>query len=242
MKTLDFTFPTPEENLACDEALLDLCERGSSDEILRFWAPERHFIVLGLSNSAPTELHLPAAQARSIPILRRCSGGGTVLQGPGCLNFALILKIKKPGPLESIGSTNQHILERHRAALEKRLRREVSVQGCTDLTLDGLKFSGNSQRRRMRSLLFHGTFLLHLDLTLMEELLAIPSRQPSYRRGRSHGRFLTHLPLSADPIKEALRETWGANGVADPPPGEEIRRLVDSRYSREDWNLRIILP
>ena len=242
MKTLDFTFPTPEENLACDEALLDLCERGSSEEVLRFWTPARPFIVLGLSNSAATELHLPAAQARAIPVLRRCSGGGTVLQGPGCLNFALILKIRKAGPLENIGSTNRHVLERHRAALEKLLGRPVAVQGCTDLTLDGLKFSGNSQRRRREALLFHGTFLLQLDLPLMEELLALPSRQPAYRRGRSHRQFLTRLPLSESPIKEALRKAWGTNGAAVSPPEAEIRRLVESRYSQADWNLRTILP
>ena len=40
MKYFDFTLPTPAENLACDEALLEACERGG-DEILRFWEPKR---------------------------------------------------------------------------------------------------------------------------------------------------------------------------------------------------------
>ena len=41
MQLLDLTFPTPEENLACDEALLEMCEQGYDREILRFWEP--HF-------------------------------------------------------------------------------------------------------------------------------------------------------------------------------------------------------
>ena len=37
MKWFDLTFDTPAENLACDEALLDLCE-GDGVEMLRFKA------------------------------------------------------------------------------------------------------------------------------------------------------------------------------------------------------------
>ena len=33
MKYLDLTLPTPEANLACDEALLDWCDAGGSEDL-----------------------------------------------------------------------------------------------------------------------------------------------------------------------------------------------------------------
>ena len=238
MRTLDLTLPTPEENLACDEALLRRAERDGSGEVLRFWEPRRHFVVLGLSNRHRTETRVRDCRERGVPILRRCSGGGAVLQGPGCLNFALVLRIRKPGPLENISAANRFILERHRRALETVLGRSPKVEGETDLTLDGLKFSGNSQRRGAGWLLFHGTFLLRFDLALVEQLLSIPSRQPAYRNHRNHAQFLMNLPVPAGRIKQALREAWGADGRSGAIPKEEILHLLESRYSRKDWNLR----
>ena len=93
MKYLDRTLRTPQENLAADEALLDWCEEESADEILRFWEPRQHFVVLGYSNRTRTEVNLDSCKKLDVPVLRRCSGGGTVLQGPGCLNYALLLRI-----------------------------------------------------------------------------------------------------------------------------------------------------
>src|SRR5262245_44929423 len=93
MKYFDFTCPSPVENLACDEALLDLCERGGEGEILRFWEPQTPLVVLGYANQAAREVNLEACRAAGTPVLRRCSGGGTVLQGPGCVNYSLVLEI-----------------------------------------------------------------------------------------------------------------------------------------------------
>src|SRR4051794_41196954 len=116
MKYIDLTLPTPPENLACDEALLDLCEAGSEGELVRFWEPQQPFVVLGYANQAATEADLAACKARQIGIFRRCSGGGTVLQGSGCLNYSLILRIPESGALQTITGTNQFILQRQQAA------------------------------------------------------------------------------------------------------------------------------
>lgn len=237
MKTLDVTFPTPEENLACDEALLRECERGACGEVLRFWEPLQHFVVLGLSNACRTETRLQEAQTRGIPVFRRCSGGGTVLQGPGCLNYALVLEIRRPGPLENITSTNRFILARHQEALKKLLGRSVDFEGSSDLALDSLKFSGNSQRRGAGWLLFHGTFLLQMDIPLIETVLQPPSRQPAYRKDRTHREFLTNLPASSTQVKQALLEAWKPDGPLNAAP--EIKELIENRYSRDDWNRRI---
>ena len=216
MKKLDFTFHTPEQNLACDEALLDWCDQEDGPEILRFWEPSRHFVVLGISNSLESETHPEICRANRIPILRRTSGGGAVLQGPGCLNFSLILKIGDSGPLKSILQTNRHILTRHKEVLEPLLGSAIGIEGDTDLTVDRRKFSGNSQRRKKHALLFHGSFLLSMNIKLIEKLLPIPSRQPSYRRNRSHQTFLKNLPLGAALIKEALTNCWGASDLLRP--------------------------
>jgi len=149
---LDLTLPLPAENLACDEALLEACEHEPWNEVLRFWESPQPFVVVGYANSVAREVNVAACTARGIPILRRCSGGGAVVQGPGCLNYSLILRINPDGPLRNITATNRHIMEVNRAAIADLLERPVAINGHTDLTLGGLKFSGNSQRRRQKAL------------------------------------------------------------------------------------------
>ena len=77
MRDVDVTLFTPEENLACDEALLDLVEEGYEEEILRFWESPQYFVVLGSSNKFQQEVFVEKCEADGIPILRRHSGGGT---------------------------------------------------------------------------------------------------------------------------------------------------------------------
>jgi lipoate-protein ligase A len=155
MHCLDATLPSPAANLACDEALLDACEGDSGAEVLRFWEPREYFVVAGFSNAVAREADLEACRRSGVRVLRRCSGGGTVLQGPGCLNYSLVLKIASRPELETIPAANRHIMGRHREALSAALGRQVEVCGVTDLAISGRKFSGNSQRRKRRALLFH---------------------------------------------------------------------------------------
>ena len=212
MQYVDATLPSPQENLAFDEALLDLCEAGN-DDVLRVWEPREHCVVLGYSSRMCEEVNLASCRARAIPILRRCSGGGTVLQGPGCLNFSLVLQIREPGPLAGIRTTTAYVLTAHQQALAPLIGSAITLQGSSDLTMGGLKFSGNAQRRRRHAVLVHGTFLLGLDLRLMEEVLPLPSREPAYRQQRPHRRFLTSLPLASEDLKAALRR-WVMKAAA----------------------------
>jgi len=238
MKLCDLTLPTPEENLACDEALLDLCEAGGSDEVLRLWALPQYFVVLGYANQAATEVNLPFCQQLSVPVLRRCTGGGTVLQGPGVLNYSLILRTDGSGPCHSIHATNQFILERHRDVLARLVMAPVEWRGQTDLAIGGLKFAGNAQRRHRRFLLFHGSILLHLDLGLLEKILPQPSRQPDYRINRSHSDFLINLNVPDHVIKAALSKVWDATDPLDPIPFDQITCLASEKYALDQWNLK----
>ena len=176
-----------------------------------------------------------ACRARGIPILRRCSGGGAVVQAPGCLNFALVLCLASRPGLDSVARANLSIMTMHRDALAHLVPAPVRIQGITDLTIQGRKVSGNAQRRGRSHLLFHGTFLLACDLSLMEALLPLPSRAPDYRRSRRHLEFVANLGLAADVLQEALRTGWGAREPMEPVPADAIDRLVRNRYGRADW-------
>lgn len=249
MQRLDLTFSTPAEYLAADEALLDWCEAGHGDETLIFWEPREVFVVVGYANKITTEVNIPACEARSIPIFRRCSGGGTVVQMPGGLNYSLILQITENGPTRNITSANKFIMEKNCDAIQSAPGHGASrifVRGHTDLAMAApdspsapfLKFAGNSQRRRKHFLLFHGTLLLNCDLKLISELLRMPSLQPDYRASRSHEEFVTNLNLPAAAVKTALAQAWNAGGKLDNPPLHEIEKLAREKYETREWNCK----
>jgi len=240
MKWFNLNHRPPAEQLAGDETLLDWCETGRGEETLLFWEPRDTFVVVGYANKVGTEVNIPACHAHGIPIFRRCSGGGTVLQGTGCLNYSLILRITADGPLRSITAANQFIMERNGASIQSALpEARISVCGHTDLTVEGRKFSGNSQRRKKNFLLFHGTFLLDFDLPGVGQFLRMPSQQPDYRASRSHEDFLVNLKLPASQVIAAMKQTWGADSELHHFPENEMKILAAQKYSTDGWNYKL---
>jgi lipoate-protein ligase A len=246
MNKLNFTFPSPAENLAADEALLDWCEAGHGEETLSFWEPRETFVVVGYANKVATEVNVAACEKNGVPIFRRCSGGGTVVQMPGGLNYSLVLRINENGPTRNITSANQFIMEKNRAAVENAFPTSairdsssaISVRGHTDLCLGNLKFAGNSQRRRKNFLIFHGTLLLNCDLNLIGDLLAMPTLEPDYRARRPHAEFVTNLNLPAAPVKASLTKAWNATEELTDLPLAEISQLAREKYSTREWNFK----
>jgi lipoate-protein ligase A len=237
---IDKPYHRPAAELAADELLLELAQEAFAESAgppwLRFWESPTYFVTLGYTNSAAREVHVEACRAQGVPILRRCSGGGTVLQGPGCLNFALLHPIA-PGEEFNVSGTNCLVMRRHRALFSTLLGEEVALEGYTDLAVGGLKFSGNAQRRKSRAFLFHGTLLLDFDLAKIQELLAPPSLEPAYRAGRPHEGFLRNLHLPAGQVAEALKATWNATPAPQLPPAR-LHALIAARYESDDWNFK----
>ena len=246
MKWFNLNLLSPAENLAADEVLLDNCEAGHGEETLLFWEPRETFVVVGYANKVATEVNVAACEAKGIPIFRRCSGGGTVVQMPGGLNYALILRIIGDGPTRSISAANKFIMEKNRAAIEsladqfkiQNSKFKISVRGHTDLCLGDLKIAGNSQRRRKNFLLFHGTLLLNCNLALVSELLLMPSLQPDHRARRPHADFVTNLNLPAEKVKAALAKAWNAVEDLKNPPLNEIKKLAHEKYATREWNFK----
>jgi len=100
---LDLTLETVEANLALDEALLIEADEGRAGAVLRFWDFPRFAVVLGASRRLAGDVRVDACQQDGVPIVRRSSGGGTVVIGPGALNVTVILpNSAAPGSRQSI--------------------------------------------------------------------------------------------------------------------------------------------
>jgi lipoate---protein ligase len=238
MRYLSRVFATPEEELACDEVLLDICEEEPDGEVLRVWQPRSRYVVLGYANAAAREVNLAACAAEGVPVYRRTTGGGTIVQMPGCLNYAVILRQERDAALAGIPGTNAFILQRVAGALSTLTGEPVEPAGQTDLCMRDRKVAGNAQRRRTRALLFHGTLLLHADLPGIEKLLPYPSAQPDYRQDRSHRDFLANLNINASSAVAALRTTWHADDPYTYSIDDRIAALIQTTYGNRDWIMR----
>lgn len=230
MKFLDLTLPLPEENVALDTALLDACEAGEiSGEVLRLWEPDQYFVVLGRSSDPAVEVDLAACRRKNIPILRRASGGGTILAGPGCLMYAVVLRHEGIQESRSISHCHQRVLSRMVKSLLP-LASSVRLAGTSDLAFpvdNSLqKFSGNALRIKREFFLYHGTLLYDFDLNLVSELLASQTREPLYRANRAHQEFIANLPTTREQLIKALITGWQAREPLTNWPRERMIQIL----------------
>ena len=234
---LDLTLPTPEENLALDEALLNEAEEGdrageATRELLRLWESPVPFVVAGSTGRLADEVHREACRRGGIAVLRRSSGGGTVLAGPGCLCFSLILDLEKRPELRDIHASYRAILSGLAACLAVE---GLAHRGISDLALGARKVSGNAQRRKRNILLHHGALLYNFDLPRIGALLKDPVRQPEYRAGRTHADFLTNLGLPSEEIKLRLARCWNATKPGSRRRLPDLTRLLREKYANPRW-------
>jgi len=257
MRFLSFRAESPADALALEEAIHLGLEDGSSPPTWRVWEAAQPAIILGTGQEHQLEVHLDAARAAGLPVLRRHSGGGAVLIGPGVLNFSgFYLLNDLPGSetitgamvaalrpvLDALGA----LRDAQRAPLELRFE----LAGLSDITASApngalKKIAGNAQARKRHSVLVHGSLLADPNWELIECVLKFPSRPPDYRAGRSHREFLTSLkelglPHTLEAFGDALKTTVNSTLATEALPTElaRMRELADKKYSRDEWNLR----
>ncbi len=239
MQLLDLTLPTPAENIALDEALLLYAEKsGEPLEFLRLWEPAAPLVVIGRGSKLDTEVDVEACGQDGVPILRRCSGGLAIVAAPGCLMYAVVLShFQRPG-VEAVDVAHRHVKQTLLSTLS-RIDPRVTHDGVSDLVIGDRKFSGNSLRCKRTHLLYHGTLLYDMDLSLASRYLRMPHREPEYRQGRPHDAFLTQLDADAATLRRAVVDAWNPQGVLVDWPHESTRELarnvsLDGRQAASD--------
>jgi lipoate-protein ligase A len=233
MEFFDVTLPSLAENLALDEALLLAAEAGNGGEALRLWEWPRPAVVLGAAGRVADDVDMEVCDRDGVPLTRRSSGGGTVLLGPGCLLYTLVLRYDRANDLRDIRKSYRWILSRMTEGLPG-----VTIAGPSDLAIGDRKIGGSAQQRKREHLLHHGSLLYDFDLALIGRYLKEPPRQPEYRDRRAHAEFVTNLPISAAELQSRLAAAWEAQPTNRPPPTHLLSELLAERYGTAEWVYR----
>jgi lipoate-protein ligase A len=197
----------PENQLARDWTLFQSIESAAAGTAGRTWQARQPLVVLGRHGRVADEVIEENCRLDGVRVARRVSGGGAVVLGPGCLNYAVVLSVDAHPPLANIADSFRLILDVLIGVLDVP---GLSIDGTADLVLRGRKVSGNAQRRGRRALLHHGTLLYDFDPGLAARYLKEPIRRPAYRSGRCHADFIGNLPLSEDTLRRRLDAAWRA--------------------------------
>lgn len=188
------------DQLRLEEALLRTDDRNWC--IINEGSPPA--IVMGISGK-PEELINTENTPASLPIIRRFSGGGTVVVDEQTLFVSYLFRKDhhtfSPFP-EPILRWSEEIYKQALDLPNFHLREN-------DYVIGNLKCGGNAQYIRKNNWLHHTTFLWDYCPKKMDYLL-LPKKAPSYRKQRKHTDFLTplkeHLPSQKEFI-ENLKKT-----------------------------------
>lgn len=165
---LDLMTTDPSYNLAMEQHVFDCLPRDRMYFML--WQND-NAIIVGKYQNTIAEINEEAVRERGIRVVRRLSGGGAVYHDMGNLNFTFIT---------DVGESNALDLKLFCEPVVRTLATlgvKAEVNGRNDITIDGKKFSGNSQYIRQGRVMHHGTIMFDSDLSVVSEALRVDRRR-----------------------------------------------------------------
>jgi len=156
----------PAYNLALEEHIFEHMPKEESCFML--WQND-NAIVVGKHQNTVEEVNLAYVKEHGITVVQRLSGGGTVYHDMGNINFTFISEAA------DIGKLNMQMFCRPVVHLLKNLGIEAHIHGRNDITINGKKFSGNSQYVKKGRIMHHGTLMFDSNLSVVEKALRVSS-------------------------------------------------------------------
>ncbi|MBI2115782.1 MAG: lipoate--protein ligase family protein [candidate division NC10 bacterium] len=248
-------------NMAADEAMARAIGEGQAPPTLRLYAWTVPTVSLGYLQRTPGGVDLAACRQRGIPLVRRVTGGRAVLhadeltysvavplRGPwrglsvpdafGLIARGLIAGLKRLGITADVGEGGNPSGDGRETGACFLLRRMPAI------LVGGRKLIGSAQRRWDRSLLQHGSLLLHFDPSLHQAVFPSWPRQDPAAGVTCLQAILGQTPHPRD-LASVLAAGW--RDAFDTPcvPGEWTLAertvagdLARSRYGTPAWTFQ----
>ena len=195
-------------------------------------------IVLGLSGKVLELVNIERVREDKIPMVRRYTGGGTVIVDKNTVFSTLIMNSSdaktQPYPREIMNWSDKHIYQRVFSDLIKEKGIQFALREH-DYVLNDVKCGGNAQTITKDRWVHHTSFLWDFTLNNMN-YLALPKKRPQYRGDRNHNDFLTKLNKHIDNIDTfhlqivtALSDEYEVKTVDENDLNQIIRNILNNR-------------
>lgn len=227
----------PAFNLALEEYVFESLSKDYNYFIL--WQ-NHNTVVVGRHQNTFNEVDETFIRENNITVVRRLSGGGAVYHDLGNLNFTFIQDAAGKEP--DLGLFCRPVAQAIRT-----LGAEAEVNGRNDITVNGMKFSGNAQYVKNGRVMHHGTLLFDSQLDVAAKALR-PDPEKIKAKGVASVRSrITNLkPLFPEgttlpDFRKALLQALFENEqmecyVLTDDDIAAISALKENRYGTWDWN------
>lgn len=225
-----------KDHLAMEEYLLRHYD--IKEDILYIWFGANAF-VYGRNQNPFIEIHSQYLMDDSVEKFRRISGGGTIYEDSGTLNFSIITKNYK------------HRINDYQYFLNPLIRylNQLGIKATfkpkTHIFVGEKKISGNAQAFVNNRLMHHGTLLFQSDLSIIEKALVNHSLNAKGHQVLSNKQKVVNIKsmthISEDDFVKGLVNSY-CQGLDISPDHlgqidvNKINQLINDKYSTWAWN------
>ncbi len=212
MKTKAFILPGNDIalNLAREESLILNC--AEDERFFLLWNSELS-VVVGRFQCHWREANLAYLAEHKIPIVRRISGGGTVVHGPGNLCWSIIAGNRELNKIENSDLFLRMFTE---LGLKARRSQRTDLEILDEASSEWKKVSGSAFRQTKNAHLHHGTLLVDFPIKTLKTAL-VPSfpkiKSPGIKSRSSQVVNLKSLipELTMDGLQQKILKTAGTS-------------------------------
>lgn len=230
------TVTDPAFNLAAEQYLLE----NTSEDCFMLWR-NLNTIVVGKNQNTLSQINPEFVKKHNISVVRRITGGGAVYHDLGNVNFTFIKVAEQVKKIDFSAYTRPIVEYLNQLSIPARL------DGRNDLTVDGLKISGNAQHIHNHRVLHHGTLLYDVDLEMLAtSLLVDPEKykDKAVTSIRSRVSNIKKYLLDNLTVEQFIKDLGGnmqKAHSAEPTQFSEddlrdINDLANKKYRQWDWN------
>ena len=228
----------PYYNLAFEEYVFEKLDRSHAYFLL--WQ-NSNTIVVGKYQNTAEEINQGVVYEKGIRVARRLSGGGAVYHDDGNLNFTFIV---------DAGNIEDFQFEAFVKPVVKTLEKmgvKAEFNGRNDITIDGMKFSGNSQYMKHGRIMHHGCIMLDSNLASVADALRVRAAKFESKSVKSVRSRVTTINAHTDhkytmeEFKKLLLETIEETNHLErleltEDQKREIELLRRDKYALWEWN------